>query len=117
MGALAAVVSVLVGLPPYAAAPAPGALPQGAHVRVLDRPLGIAQVLLPREGLASSLVRLRHAPGTRYATLEQPVTLAAGGCQVVGPPPQTTLKKDWWRKVVNMPSTAARANGFAVAIV
>jgi subtilisin family serine protease len=115
MGALAVVVSVLVGLPPYAAAPAPGALPAGAEVRTLDRSLGIVEVRLPRDGLSSALVRLRHAPGTRYATVEQDVQLQQAGC-AIGPAPRTELSPTWWRTAVHVPARAD-ASGFTVGIV
>src|SRR3954452_25511003 len=115
MGALAAVVSVLVGLPPFAAAPAPAALPEGAQVRTLDRSLGIAEVRLPREGLSAALVRLRHAPGTRYATVEQSVQLQQAGC-AIGPAPHTELSPTWWRTAVHVPA-GGDASGFTVGIV
>jgi subtilisin family serine protease len=66
MGSLgvAAMLSVVVGLPPGAVAPAPGALPPGARVQALDPKLGLVSVELPRRGYARSLARLRRAPGT-----------------------------------------------------
>src|SRR5690348_6755869 len=101
MGPLAAVVSVLVGLPPFAAGPAPGALPPGASVVPLDPALGIVQVGLPRAGLAASLSRLRQAPGTRYAGVEATGNLAAG-CVLT--PASNGLGPSWWRSVVHVPS-------------
>jgi subtilisin family serine protease len=66
MGSLgvAAMLSIVVGLPPGAVAPAPGALPPGARVQSLDPKLGLVAVELPRRGDARSLARLRAAPGT-----------------------------------------------------
>src|SRR5262245_46046013 len=113
MGALAAVVSVLVGLPPFAAAPAPGALPPGVGVHPLDPALGIVQVDLPRAGLAASLQRLRRAPGTRYAGVEVTGNLAAG---CVLSPAQSELGPSWWRSVVRVPAGASAA-GFTVGVV
>src|SRR5262249_38046272 len=101
MGALAGVVSVLVGLPPFAAAPAPGALPPGVKVTALDRQLGIAQVYLPRAGLAAARLRLRSAPGTRYAAVEATGHLA-DACALA--PGQSELSPVWWRSAVHVPA-------------
>jgi subtilisin family serine protease len=67
--AAAAIVTALVGLPPGATAPPPGSLPHGATVQVLDRQLGIVAVDLRRAAASQALMRLRRAPGVRYATL------------------------------------------------
>lgn len=86
MNVAALLVPFVVALPPGAAAPPPGALPPAAHVRVLDRQLGLALVRLPRRGLAPALRRLRAAPGVRYVERDAPLTLADDdeSCQRVG---------------------------------
>ena len=75
MNIAALLVPFIVALPPGAAAPPPGALPAAAHVRVLDRQLGLALVELPRRGLAPALRRLRAAPGVRYVERDAPLAL------------------------------------------
>ena len=81
--AATAIVTALVGLPGGTTAPPPGSLVPGAHVRVLDRQLGIVAVELPRAGSRRALVRLRREPGVRYATVPAPGGGLAGrsaGC-------------------------------------
>ncbi len=78
--AATALVTALVGLPGGTTAPPPGSLVPGAHVRVLDRQLGIVAVELPRAGSRRALARLRREPGVRYATVPAP-----GGGLASGP--------------------------------
>src|SRR4051794_12181744 len=72
---VAALMSIVVGLPHGALAPAPGALAPGARVQALDPALGLVEVDLPRAGFARALTRLRQAPGTRSVSVQ-----AADGC-------------------------------------
>ena len=103
--ALAALVPVLVGLPPGAVAPAPGALPPGARVEALDPTLGIVRVELPRAGLARSVARLKAAPGTRYVEADEPMGLAAKGgtCPGLGKAVKGP-SLGWWKAAINLPA-------------
>jgi Subtilase family len=79
MSVAALLLPFVVALPPGAVAPPPGSVPPAAHVRVLDRELGLISVRLPRRGVAASLRRLRAAPGVRYVERDEPIQLAANG--------------------------------------
>jgi subtilisin family serine protease len=109
--AVAALVSIVVGLPSGASAPAPGALPPAAVVREVDPALGLVGVDLPRSGLAASLRRLRQAPGTRSLSVQTGaeddcITLLGGGQPAVSP-------LDW----VDLPVASARMDaGLTVGI-
>jgi hypothetical protein len=116
--AAAAVITALVGLPAGATAPPPGSIPQGSHVQVLDRQLGIVAVELRRRGAARAVARLRRAPGVRYATVPTAVggLASAAGCTFIAPAGSgkdpTSLRT--WRTTIHLGK--ASAAGFTVGI-
>ncbi len=111
--AATAIVTALVGLPGGTTAPPPGSLVPGAHVRVLDRQLGIVAVELPRAGSRRALVRLRREPGVRYATVPAPEGGLASFCGVTPPLAPGTNPKSW-RSTIHLSRHSAA--GFTVGI-
>jgi subtilisin family serine protease len=111
--AATALVTALVGLPGGTTAPPPGSLVPGAHVRVLDRQLGIVAIALPRAGSRRALARLRREPGVRYATVPAPGGGLASICGVTPPVAPGTNPKTW-RSTIHLASHSAA--GFTVGI-
>jgi membrane-anchored mycosin MYCP len=115
--AAAAIVTALVGLPPGATAPPPGSIPHGATVQVLDRQLGIVAIDLRRRSASQALVRLRLAPGVRYAT----VASGGGGfaattpnCPAADTPVPLGKTSAGWRTTIRLSKHSA--GGFTVGI-
>jgi subtilisin family serine protease len=111
--AATALVTALVGLPAGSTAPPPGTLVPGAKVQVLDRQLGIVAVDLPRLGSRRALVRLRMAPGVRYATVPTAAGGLAAGCGPKNPVGAGTNPTSW-RSTIHL--TSHSAAGFTVGI-
>lgn len=111
--AATALVTALVGLPGGTTALPPGSLVPAAHVRVLDRQLGIVAVELPRAGSRRTLARLRREPGVRYATVPAPAGGLASICGVVDPLAPGTNSKTW-RSTIHLSRHSAA--GFTVGI-
>jgi subtilisin family serine protease len=116
--AAAAIVTALVGLPHGTTAPPPGSIPLGAQVQVLDRQLGIVAVDLRRRDATRALVRLRRAPGVRYATISAPAgglgsAEAAAGCTFTTPKGLGTHPTAW-RTTIRLSTHSAA--GFTVGI-
>jgi hypothetical protein len=113
--AAAAIVTAIVGLPAGATAPPPGSVPQGSHVQVLDRQLGIVAVELRRRGAGQAIARLRRAPGVRYATVPAPLggLASAAGCTFITPAGSGTQPTSW-RTIIHLRKHSAA--GFTVGI-
>jgi hypothetical protein len=113
--AAAAIVTALVGLPAGSTAPPPGSIPLGARIQVLDRQLGIIAVELRRRGSDRALVRLRRAPGVRYATVSAPAggLASAAGCSF-STTNGTAVNTTSWRRTIHL--TRHSAAGFTVGI-
>lgn len=113
MNVAAALLPFVVALPPGAVAPPPGALPPAAHVRVLDRQLGLVAVRLPRQGAPAVLRRLRAAPGVRYVERDSAVTVAAEGCGFVGK--EAEKPYPGWRTAIHLSQRSAAGMLIGVA--